>query len=79
MREATMLNKALGHPQLSVVSGCVARLSTSTDGRNPIIGARITENVLAVRNAQRIVAVVYSIWSGPAQMHRFDGTRMLKK
>jgi hypothetical protein len=37
------------------------------DQRNPIIGARITDNCIAVGNANRIVAVVYSIWSGPAQ------------
>jgi hypothetical protein len=64
--EETMLNKALRHLPLSVVSGSVARVSTSKDHRNPIIGARITDDFFAARNAHRIVAVVYSIWSGPA-------------
>jgi acyl-CoA hydrolase len=69
----------LGHPQLSVVSGSGARVSTSREQGNAIMGARITDNVLAMRNAQRIVAVVYSIWSGPSQMHRIDAARVLKK
>jgi hypothetical protein len=56
---------AVGLPQLNAVSGSVARVSTPQDQRNPIIGARITDTFIAVGNAKRIVAVVYSIWSGP--------------